>query len=143
MRNNTEKNCDEKNGTPILDKYINKSNYAVFSQCNVVRNGSAVRFKYPSSDVYEVDIGPILSWFDKPHYICTEKGIADWPQGRSYKSTSRLYVKAVRRVLCKSALRIYMSDNTAYDVAWDTVLMACEPRYEWFGGLPEEIKAKM
>ena len=45
-----------------------------------------------------------------------------------------------RRVLSRTAVRIYLSNETAYDVPWDTVLMACEKKYEHFGGLTRESK---
>jgi len=37
-------------------------------------------------------------------------------------------------------VRIYLSDGKQHDVPWDTVLMACEPRYEHFGGLTSHSK---
>lgn len=124
----------------IQDKDITEANYSKFAKCEIIHGGSAVRFKYPSQDVYEVDIKQILSWFQVPHYVCSVGKVDDWPDGQAYTIPSAVSVRAIRRILSGHALRVYMTDSTAYDVAWDTVLMACEPRYEWFGGLSRGVK---
>jgi hypothetical protein len=119
----------------LWDKDISDANFARFARCLIVRNGTAVCFKYPSQDTYEVDIADILSWFERPHYLCLSKHAENWPADRSYARPAGIRIKGGRRVLRGHAIRLYMTDDTAYDVAWDTVLMACEPRYQWFGGL--------
>jgi hypothetical protein len=47
-----------------------------------------------------------------------------------------------RRLDDGSVVRVYLSSGHAVDVVWDTVLMACEPAYEHFGGLTEESRIK-
>ena len=37
-------------------------------------------------------------------------------------------------------MRVYLDNGEIYDVAWDMILMACEPAYEHFGGLTEDSK---
>lgn len=132
-----------KKAKQIRDRDISEANYSKFALCEIMRGGLAVCFKYPSGAAYEVDVSDILSWFTTPHYQCTSAGVKNWLDKRSYRPPACLRVRAARRVLGGHALRLRMSDDTAYDVAWDTVLMACEPRYEWYGGLPEKVKAKM
>jgi len=122
----------------ILDDNITDLNFGKFAQCEVIRDGFAICFKYPSQNMYEVEIEKILSWFDSPHYICESGRIKNWSNNNSCITPSKLQVKSIRRVLGGHVLRVYMKDNTVYDVVWDTVLMACEPRYQWFGGLLKE-----
>jgi hypothetical protein len=43
----------------------------------------------------------------------------------------------VRTISDGHLARLYLSDGRRIDVAWDTILMACEPRYEHYGGLTE------
>jgi len=127
----------------IRDRDVCAGNYAVFSQCETLHNGRLIRFRYPSGDIYDVSLRDILSWYDHPHYLWTSAGVKAWPCGKTRMVTPVLHAKMVRRVLRGHALRVYMSNHTAYDVAWDTVLMACEPRYEWFGGLTAEIRGRL
>lgn len=47
-------------------------------------------------------------------------------------------VLRVRRARKNQVVRATFTDGTKGDIAWDTVLMACEPRYEHYGGLTEE-----
>ncbi len=123
----------------IRDRNINEKNYSKFSRCAVNDDGRSVRFRYPCGGSYDVDIMQVLSWFDMPNCFYQHGQACDWPSNREYTIPSWLRIKGVRRVACGHALRIRMNDDTAYDVAWDTVLMACEPCYEWYGGLPTKV----
>ncbi len=127
----------------IRDRDIDDTNYVRFARCSVLEHGLAVRFCYPCGDCYYTTVQDILSWFEKPNCLCVAGRAQAWPDDHVYAPPSDIRIRAVRRVASGHALRVYMEDNTAFDVAWDTVLMALEPRYEWFGGLPEKIIAQM
>ena len=116
----------------ILDKHVSSENFAKFSRCKSINSGRGVKFCYPSGDTYEVSLPRILSWFARPHYIRTVVGVKDWPADLAFTVNLEVRITSLRRVLRGHALRIYTTGGAIFDVAWDTVLMACEPRYEWF-----------
>jgi len=121
----------------IFDKDISDFNYAVFENCILKNEGVSIMFAYPCKQEYEVPVKEVLTWFFRPHYSLVDDNILlDWPNNKDYKMPENIFVEKLQFVLEKHAVRIFMNDKTVYDVAWDTVLMACEPRYEWFGGLP-------
>lgn len=126
----------------LRDRDISDANYAKFSRCTVVHDGQAVCFRYPCGDSYVVSSAKLLSWFREPNCVYEDGKAQDWPADRRYVVPADICIKTARRVVRGHSIRIRMSDDTAYDVAWDTVLMACEPLYEWYGGLPESKKAE-
>lgn len=117
----------------ILDKNISAKNYAKFDRCKIIFEGLGVLFNYPSGDSYEVSIDIILSWFDRPHYILAGHRLVDFDLING--TSGSVFIEKIRRVMRGHALRIYLNNHAVYDVAWDTVLMACEKRYEWYGGI--------
>lgn len=46
-----------------------------------------------------------------------------------------------RRSQDSRTVRVALDNGEAYTVPWDTVLMACEPQFEYFGGLTLESRA--
>lgn len=108
----------------IRDRTLHKQGFGGFSASSVVSGGRAIVFFYPSGSRYTVSLRYILSWFSES-------------QQREVPS------KAIRsrRISDDHLVRIYFPNGKFLDVAWDTVLMACEPRYEHYGGLTEESKA--
>jgi hypothetical protein len=108
--------------TAIVDRYL-----VGFGQCarsRVVRNGSAVYLEYKSGWSYIVPLSYILKWW------------AHQP-----KSTAGRRILRSRRVSDDHVVRLYLSDGGARDLVFDAVLMACEPRYEHFGGLKSRTAA--
>ena len=81
--------------------------------------GKAVRFIYPCGATYDVPILYLVQWFDTlPRHISK--------------------VRTTRVIFNRKLTRVYFNNGKSMDVAWDTVLMACEPEYEHFGGLTAE-----
>ena len=125
----------------ILDKDIANHNYARFTACTICGDGHKIEFSYPVGDSYCVDINEFESWYNSPHLIIDKTGSAiDWPQGKAYRPQRKRCFAHAELALSGFTIRVLLSDQTGYYVAWDTVLMACEPRYQWYGGLPAHIK---
>lgn len=123
----------------ILDKNITLDDYATFKKCRISDDAKRITFILAAGATYDVPMEHFLQWHKHPHYLFKDGRSVQWHKGREYEKHKEP-VKFVkwRRVLLRSAVRVYLSDNTAYDVSWDTVLMACEKNYEWFGGLTDE-----
>lgn len=127
----------------ITDKDISFDNYATFKKCEIFNNGKRLKFTMACGISYEVSLDYLLKWFKTPHYLCKNGNILKWKISK--KDDHRVRRKSItvvkfRRVLSRTAVRIYLSNETVYDVPWDTVLMACEKKYEHFGGLTKESK---
>ncbi|MCP4345663.1 MAG: hypothetical protein GY795_09060 [Desulfobacterales bacterium] len=80
----------------------------------------------------------MLKWFSTPHYHYTDGELQEWK--RDFRRSEHVHIINCKPVLRNGAIRIFLNDNSVYDVAWDTVLMACEEKYEHFGGFTEESK---
>ena len=124
----------------ILDKNIDSSNYASFKNCLITHNGRQLVFVFACGASYDVPLEYILKWFSKPHYMVLNGKIKSWDDTKNTPVSQKAKVLKCRKVLHRTAIRIYLSNNTAYDVFWDTVLMACEKTYQHFGGLTKESK---
>jgi hypothetical protein len=108
----------------IRDRTLHKQGFGEFSASSVVSGGKAIAFSYPSGMRYIVPLEYILSWF-----------------GSSGRGEEPANATRSRRLSGGRLVRVYLSDGKYLDVAWDTVLMACEPLYEHYGGLTQESKA--
>ncbi len=124
----------------LLDKNMDMYNYVTFKSCQVLENGTMVQFVYANGVSYNVPLDYIVSWFSEPHYILENGKLKDWDETKFNIYSKNVHVLKCRRVFERRAVRIYLSNNTANDVLWDTVLMACEPNYEHFGGLTSKSK---
>lgn len=111
-------------GTPILDITLTKQGFGGFSASAIAQAGRAVSFSYPSGACYVVPLKYILSWFEGLPPV-----------------DDLVRVIKSRRISDGHLVRIYLSNGRSADVAWDTVLMACEPLYEHYGGLTAASKA--
>jgi hypothetical protein len=120
------------NNSIVKDKDINASNYACFKSCDIINSGKAIRFVFAGGATYNVDLSYFLLWFEKPHYFIKENPIDI--------SNGMIAVINTDLILSKSAVKICLNNNAVYETPWDTVLMACEERYEHFGGLTEKSK---
>jgi len=125
----------------ILDKNISFSNYATFKKCRISENGKEITFILANEASYQVPIEYFLQWSKHPHHVVKDGRSVKWREGRAVKKL-RKNLKFVkwRRMLEGVVVRVYLSDSTAYDIPWDAVLMACEKKYEHFGGLTEKSK---
>lgn len=101
---------------PISDRNVHLLGYSRFQRSGVLRGGAGVRFMYPSGAVYDVPRLYLAAWFNTLP-----------------RPTPR--IRATRMLADGRVIRVYFSRGHSVDVAWDTVLMACEPAYEHFGGL--------
>ena len=125
----------------ILDRNITPANFGAFRAVAVINDGRVIRFIMAAGNRYDVSLGYFLTWYRKPHYSRKGTNWVDW-RGSTSSRARRAKVKftRARRVMAGRAARIYLSNRTAYLVPWDTVLMACEERYEHFGGLTSASK---
>jgi len=90
-----------------------------------VENRSAVRVTLSHGQSYEIPIMYLQLWYSEgPHEISREP--------------RKLEVKIVGD---GDLLRVRLPDGSVYLVAWDVILMACEPDYVHFGGLTEYSKS--
>jgi hypothetical protein len=112
---------EEKVTSRIRDRTIATQGFDRFISSSTKPDGNVVVFRYPAGVCYEVPVGYILEWFD-------ESGGGQPSDGIVYALRSRLISNG-------QLARVYLSDGRHCDVAWDTVLMACEPLYEHYGGL--------
>ena len=120
----------------LMDRDMSSSNYTQFESATVLERGAVVRFTFPCGVAFEVPVQYLITWFEGPHYIKNGNRWIDAPENAKFRRSNRgLSATAARRVRGKGAVRVYFDNLTAVDVAWDTLLMACEPAYEHFGGL--------
>ncbi len=117
----------------LLDRDIDSSNYATFKNCLITRNGRELEFVFACGMSYDVPLEYVLKWFSKPHYTVLNGKLKPWNGTKHISISQRVKVIKCRRVLQRTAIRIYLNNNTAYDIVWDTVLMACEKLYQHFG----------
>ena len=122
------------NQKKIFDKDVSFSNYLRFKKCRLIKELQSVEFIYANGKKYQVPFSEIRKWFKRPHYYL-RNGVRIKFGNQKYKVSKNPKPIRVRRILKGSGVRIYFNDKTACDVAWDTVLMACEPAYEHYGGL--------
>ncbi len=118
----------------IMDSDIDESNYSVFRRIQIIDDGLVLVFEYPSGDKYSVGLNQIMGWFEG------FSPILNWKKS-SNEDNRRLFIEKCDLSHGGHAAIVCLSNGNAYQIAWDTVLMACEPRYEWYGGLPDELKA--
>jgi hypothetical protein len=105
----------------IVDRKVHLQGYSRFQRSGVLRGGAGIRFVYPSGAIYDVPRAYLATWFNTLP-----------------RRTPR--IQASRVLAGGMVTRVYFSGRHSVDVAWDTVLMACEPAYEHFGGLTEESR---
>ena len=108
----------------LKDKNLHSEGFGELSRTSVAPDRRSVLFEFPSGISYRVPVEYLYCWFNE--------GRPDVP--------SDLRAVRSRRLIEPKLVRVYFSDGQAHDAAWDTVLMACEPRYEHFGGLTEPSK---
>ena len=115
--------------TAIVDRKLS----AAFSAARILSGGSIIRFTYPAGLSYDVPTPYVVSWFAEPHYVRVggrwHEASGGWPSG-----SGQAFAVRTRLTLDGCVARVYLSNDCAVEVAWDTVLMACEPAYEHFGG---------
>jgi len=117
----------------ILDKNIDDSNFAKFKSCSITSDKRHLVFQYPNNARYRVSLLKIISWFKTPNYQIHNGRLRKWRA--TFLTNKHPIAITTRPILGSRSIRLYLSDNRVYDVAWDTVLMGCESRYEWFGGI--------
>jgi len=126
--------------TPISDLGLSPRAFMVFSTVRALPGGRVLRFEYPVGLSYDVPVPYVVSWFSQPHYRRAGRrwrpASSSWPHGFTEAVALR-----TRLMLAGSVACVYLSNSCAVEVAWDTVLMACEPAYEHFGGLTPSARA--
>ncbi len=121
--------------TKLLDNNINSSNYTIFRNCYLDMYGKIIIFEYPNRIKYVVPIDFLLTWFEEPHFIKINNKWREYKTKYKICKKKDISIMKCKFALDKHAIKIILNNNVAYTVPWDTVLMACEPNYEHFGGL--------
>jgi hypothetical protein len=116
----------------IRDRTARKQGFDRLLRSSVSQDGGTIFFEYPSGARYAVQLAYVLSWYDEPHHHRKDK--------RWHAHKRARHVLRSRTISDGHLARIYLSDGSQYDVAWDVVLMACEPAYEHYGGLTAKGK---
>ncbi len=107
----------------IRDRTLGRQGFSQFTRSAVGTEGQSLYFEYPSGARYRVPLAYLLTWFEEPH------------EPRKKENSADLRVATTRRFSDSQFVLVRLTDGRGYYVAADTVLMACEPRYEHFGGL--------
>jgi hypothetical protein len=116
---------------PILDRTMARQGFGGFSRSAKSADGREVFLHYPSGAIYRLPLEYALT--------CCAIYEGEEPRPISYRRT-RLRVLRTRTFSDGHSVRLYLTDGSECDIAWDTVLMACEPRYEHYGGLTQESR---
>jgi hypothetical protein len=125
----------------LKDKNININNYGSFEKGVISKDGKSISFSMACGVNYRVSLDYFLKWFSNPHYTLVEGELLEWEQSKhKFAWNGSIAFAACERILSNTALRVSLSNGAIYDVPWDTVLMACEEKYEHFGGLTSESK---
>jgi hypothetical protein len=128
MRN---KNTNLIKTRPIKDRTLRLQGFGRFSSSSRTDNGLSILFQYPSGARYKVSLAFVLKWCGDSREEDTES---------AYRKEQVSVVLRTRIFSDGHFVRTYLSDGRRCDIAWDTVLMACEPLYEHYGGLTGESK---
>jgi hypothetical protein len=117
--------CEQWDGLrEISDENAATLGFSEFSDISVVDGGSAVFFTYHSGAKYVVPASFLVTWF------------------AHLENADCLNLSDARLSEDRSEARVHFSDGSACDAAWDLVLMACEKRYEHYGGFTEKSKTR-
>jgi hypothetical protein len=110
----------------LNDAQAHKLGFDRFEGSSVARDGQSVTFTMRSGAKYEMPVQYLVEAFGHD------------PDGHGFGSgTSRepARVARSRRLKDSRAVRVVLDNGDGYTVPWDTVLMACEPQFQYFGGL--------
>jgi hypothetical protein len=134
----------------FTDQDISRRNYHSFKGCEIGASGKEITFVYACGVQYTVPIDYLAKWFYGPHRIMRNGRWQRVLENKLHiKRSKRLRFSNWRRLtrslegwkgIVYDRVRLYFNDGTSNDLAYDTLLMTCEPRYELFGGLCDESK---
>jgi hypothetical protein len=110
--------------SPLTDRDFNLRDMPFIREAEVVESDSLLRVKLLHGLAYQIPVAYLRQWYEGgPHQILPEHG-------------------ALEATIIEEGdmLRVRLPDGSVYLVAWDVILMACEPRYVHFGGFTEYSK---
>lgn len=111
----------------IRDRVVNKLGFTRFLSAAVTDDDKSLRVKYVAGAEYEIPMEYVRTWYSKgPHEKLDQRG----------KSAAKIEDDDDQMIV-----ELTLKDGSHYLIAWDVVLMACEPRYEHFGGFTDQSKA--
>ncbi len=140
---------NKKSNKQLTDSDIINLYWEVFNKCEILDNGSIIKFnltcfKGKKTLSYLVPIDYFLQWYGSkygPHYIYQNHRWIDFNINKhKIPSTRNVNFLRFRRIMGSHAVKIYLSNKSAYVVPWDTVFMFCEKKYDQFGGWTKESK---
>jgi hypothetical protein len=128
-KRNREKNVKRRRVAEVLnDLRAHEEGYDRFSRSAVLDDGKAVKVVMRSGAQYILPTGLLMDIFE---------GYRRAPQAVS----SPRRVVRTRRLKDERAVLVTLDNGERLTLPWDTVLMACEPRFEHFGGLTDKSRA--
>lgn len=110
----------------LTDARAHKLGFDRFESSSVARNGQSVTFAMRSGAKYEMPLQYLVETFGRDPEDQGSISGASQEASRIVRS---------RRLKDSQAVRVVLNNGAVYTVPWDTVLMACEPRFKYFGGL--------
>lgn len=124
----------------IADRRISSKDFRGFGRCSILNEGKTIRFVMAGGATYDVPISYFRQWHEQPHSVRLGGKWVKWKESmRGPSKRSKRTITGCRRIMGGFAVRVYLGE-TAYTIPWDTVLMACEERYEHFGGLTDRSR---
>jgi hypothetical protein len=113
---------------PFNDYSASPLGFMEFAGSSVNECEGYLRVSFRSGATYSIPSEYVASWFEGSDY-----------DQRLKQSGQSLIVRS--RVISRGTeTRIFWGNGTHRDIPWDTVLMACEPMYENFGGFTEQSR---
>lgn len=110
----------------LTDARAHELGFDRFESSTVARDGQSVTFTMCSGAKYEMPLDYLLEAFGR--YRKERNSGAE-------ESQEAARVVRSRRLKDSRAVRVVLDNGSGYTVPWDTVLMACEPQFQFFGGL--------
>lgn len=108
----------------ISDRDVNRLGLLRFRAASISLDKRTIEVCYEGPYCYKIPIEYILSWYTKgPHEMA--------------EALDRCSVEVMED---PEEVELRLEDGSIYRIAWDVVLMACEPTYEHFGGFTEYSK---
>lgn len=115
----------------ILDSNVVDEGWTVFKNASIEDEGTSMVFEFASGAVYRVPLKVLLGWYDG--FRGTHNSDSDVKPDLDQQPTAIVECMLDQETQF-NAVRMALDNGEIYIIAWDVVLMSCEPRYQYFGG---------
>lgn len=121
----------------LRDKTIIRRGFTQFREVEVLDEGRTLVFELDCGAKYRVPLEVVLHWYDS---FRGEHNEGSGRVPRLDQEPTRVVEWVIDPDLDRNVVTIVLDNDEVYEVVWDVVLMSCEPRYVYFGGLNDESK---